>query len=226
MDFKNTRFTFKRSITSYTKIQTLIGRILRNKKLQVPRNMEYNEDHLNVGCGPNINKNFINLDYSWRPGIDLCWDISKQLPINNHSIQGIYTEHCLEHIDFSTCQLVLDEFYRILKIDGVVRIIVPDAELYFNLYHKYQMGEVVDFPYNKYEEFNNGITPIMAINRVFRDHGHLFAYDFETLSMMLKNSGFDEITKVAFMQGKFKELLIDSESREVESLYIEAIKRR
>ena len=64
----------------------------------------------------------------------------------------------------------------------------------------------------------------MSINSVFRDHGHLYAYDFDCLALMLRKAGFDLISKEEFMKGRDKILLIDSEYRKIESLYVEATK--
>ncbi|MBL4775795.1 MAG: hypothetical protein JKY87_07055 [Mariprofundus sp.] len=65
---------------------------------------------------------------------------------------------------------------------------------------------------------------MMAVNRVFRDHGHLFAYDFQTFAAMLKEAGYIDIKRQTFMSGEDTNLLVDSESRKSESLYIEAHK--
>jgi hypothetical protein len=62
----------------------------------------------------------------------------------------------------------------------------------------------------------------MSVNRAFRGYDHRYAYDAETLNMMLSACGFVDIRKEAFMYGRNPYLLIDSRSRADESLYIEA----
>jgi predicted SAM-dependent methyltransferase len=224
MDFSHTKFSFNRSLGSYTKVQLVYSEIIRNKKMQLNRLNTLSKQYLNIGCGPNLDDKYLNLDYQWRPKLDLCWDITKGIPLSDNSIQGIYTEHCLEHITFESCQDAINAFYRILKPSGSVRIIVPDAELYINLYVESKCGKTVNFPYTTEQDIESGYTPLMAVNRVFRNHGHLFAYDHDTLSMMLMKAGFINITKEVYMEGRCKELLLDSESRKIESLYIEAEK--
>lgn len=223
MDFKHTKISFDRSFGSYTKIQILYSKLIRNKKIQLNQ-LKVSKEYLNVGCGPNLSPNFINMDYQWRPNLDLCWDITKGIPINDNEIKGIYTEHCLEHITFYSCQKVINDFFRILQPGGVVRIIVPNAELYIDLYTKSKKEINVKFPYVTGQDIENGFTPMMSVNRVFRDHEHLFAYDHETLSMMLSKAGFSNITKASFMQGRDNTLLLDSKTRKIESLYIEGSK--
>jgi len=223
MDFKHTNLSLSRSIGDYTKVQLLVGPIIRNSKWQI-RNLKKDKQYLNVGCGPNLDDRFINMDYQWRPGMDLCWDITKGIPLQSSSIKGIYTEHCLEHITFEQTQVVLAEFYRMLKSGGIVRIIVPDAELYIDLYTRSKRGESVSFPYVTDKEKNDGFSPIMSVNRVFRGHEHLYAYDFDCLSLMLRQTGFERISKENYRNGSDDILLIDSETRKIESVYVEAVK--
>lgn len=223
MDFKHTNLSLSRPIGDYTKIQLLAGSIIRNSKWQL-RKINKDKHYLNVGCGPNLDDRFINLDYQWRPGMDLCWDITKGIPLKSNSITGIYTEHCLEHITFEQTQAVLLEFHRLLKPGGIARIIVPDAELYIDLYTRSKNGEDVSFPYVADNKVNKGFSPIMPVNRVFRGHEHLYAYDFDCLSLMLKQTGFERTSKESYRKGNDEILLIDSETRKIESVYLEAVK--
>ena len=222
MDLTQTKFSLSRPIQSYSKIQKVYSDFIRNKRWQLAK-LNVSKNYLNVGCGFNLNEQFINLDYQWRPNLDLCWDIRHGIPLESNSVNGIYSEHCLEHITFEQVQKVLTEFYRLLKPQGNVRIIVPDAELYINLYNRSRNGETVQFPYTE-KENKDDFSPIMSINSVFRDHGHLYAYDFDCLALMLKKAGFELISKECFMKGRDPILLIDSEYRKVESLYIEGTK--
>jgi predicted SAM-dependent methyltransferase len=131
---------------------------------------------------------------------------------------GIYTEHCLEHIPNQQCGDVLEEFRRILKPGGVVRIVVPDGALYCDLYVRAAAGESIDFPYPE-----PGKLPMFYVNRIMRDFGHQFIYDFPTLKEMLMAAGFAKVERVAFGKGRDTRLIADQESRSVESLYVEAV---
>ncbi len=226
LSLKNTRVSFSRPISSYWKIRILWGAITRNKKFQLKiKNVAITKKpYLNVGCGLNIEPNFLNLDYNWLPGIEICADISKGIPLPNESMRGIYTEHCLEHILFSECCFVLKEFYRILKKGCTLRIIVPDAELYIKLYNEHKTGKSPCFPYSEETEGSKYATPMMHLNRVFRGYEHKFAYDEETLNALLKNTGFINIRRESFLRGRNPKLLIDTDGRKDESLYIEASK--
>jgi predicted SAM-dependent methyltransferase len=213
-------FSFKRPLNSYAKIQALLGVLTRGNRLFVNRSRTRDLVLLNVGCGPILNKDFINLDYGWFPSLDVCWDIvKKRYPFPDGSMEGIYTEHCLEHISYESCIENLKEFHRLIKPGGTLRIIVPDAQIYFDLYQARKTDKSVKLPYSDGEE-----TPDISINRIFRSHGHLFIYDFETLQLNLQKVGFKDIRKESLRKGRDSRLLVDRESRAVESLYVEATK--
>lgn len=223
LDFSGTRIDTKRPLTSYTKIQMLYGAWLRRSRKPVDAARIRGLEYLNVGCGPNMLKSFINMDYWWQPGIDICCDITQGVPLPSASVRGVFTEHCLEHIPFEACQQVLCEFRRVLKPGGTARIVVPDAELFLRLYMQAsERPGGVTFPFS--DEYPRA-TPMMHVNRIFRDHGHLFAYDFETFKYQLERAGFSSVTRRSFREGSEQTLLIDSEYRKPESLYIEAIVR-
>ena len=112
------RLNIRRPITSYSKVQRMIGWLVRNRAHQFRRASRSGKKLLNVGCGPNLVEAYINLDYAWRPGLDLCCDITRGIALPDGSLDGIYTEHCLEHISFQQCLKVLKEFHRLLKPGG------------------------------------------------------------------------------------------------------------
>ena len=214
----------QRPIGDYLKVQHFYSRVIRSKKIQLQQSHLQSKRYLNVGSGGNIFDNFINLDYQWRPRLDLCWDITKGIPLKDHSLAGILTEHCLEHIPYPEIGKVLADFRRMLEPGGTLRIIVPDAELYLDIYQREKAGESVDFPRGAHSDntMQNDVTPMMIVNRVFREFGHQFAYDYRTFEMLLRRAGFVDIRKESFMHGRDQSLLIDSRKRAHESLYVEA----
>ncbi|HMH21325.1 MAG TPA: methyltransferase domain-containing protein [Puia sp.] len=211
---------FKRPLTSYAKVRIIIGNLIRGKSSFIKNNRIKDKVLLNVGCGPYPLKEFANLDYAWTPEIDVCWDfIKKKFPFPDNSFEGIFTEHCLEHISYEQCFETLKEFHRMLKPGGTIRIIVPDGQIYIDLYHERTKDPSISLPYGQEEE-----TGIISINRIFRNHGHLFIYDAETMGLQLSKVGFRNVKKESFAAGRDKRLLIDRPERAVESLYIEATK--
>lgn len=223
MDFKRTRVSLRRPLTSYAKIQRVIGSTIRNRPWFISKNQIHSKEYLNVGCGPNTHAHFINLDYGWHPGIDICWDITKGLPLQSSAVKGLFTEHCLEHLPFDAIDYVLAECYRVIKPAGSLRIVVPDGELYLTRYTDIVRGQPSDtLPYAESDRDSGIYSPIVSVNRVFRAHGHLFIYDFDTLRQLLEKHGFIDIRKERYKSGRDPHLLVDTESRAVESLYVEA----
>lgn len=219
------RISFSRSVTSYSKIQHFVSRLIRNRAFQLRRLNLYQNDYLDIGCGPNTHTNYINLDYIWHPQIDICWDITKGLPLPNDSIRGIFTEHTLEHISFDAADFVLRECYRILKPGGTLRIIVPDGQLYLSRYTDIVRNKsTIALPYSQ-NDFRLGLySPIMSVNRIFYDHGHKFIYDFHTLHLLLEKNHFVSVEQETYNNGRDTKLLIDTKARSIESLYVEASK--
>jgi predicted SAM-dependent methyltransferase len=204
-------------------IQRNISKLIRNRRLFA--DIKQPGLYLDVGCGPNAKHSNINLDYHWRPGVDVCWDITKgPLPFANNYVAGIYTEHCLEHISFKACKAVLAEFHRIVQPMGRIRVIVPDLEIYVDRYDLFRSSGEQSMPYGEDDPIDGTYSPAMSINRIFRAHGHQFIYDFYTLKAMLEQVGFADITRHQCGDGGDPALLFDDPKRAVESLYIEASK--
>lgn len=222
--------SLNRPLTSYAKVRAGIGLMVRNRHFQLHRSRVTNCRYLDVGCGPNSHPGFINLDYLWHPGIDVCWDVSRGLPFATGSMLGVFSEHCLEHFPPVQALALLRETSRVLAPGGRLRIIVPDAELYLRAYWAQIQGHHEDrFPYQAEEEQRGLWTPLASVNRVFYQDraspaGHCQMYDFKHLALLLQACGYDQVTRCRFGAGADSKLLIDTPDRACESLYVEAVK--
>lgn len=218
----------RRPITSYAKVRALVGNLVRNRSAQLGSARVQELRLLNVGCGPNAHESFVNLDYLWHPKIDVCWNLRHGLPFASGSMLGVFSEHCLEHFPLADAQRLIREIRRVLTPGGVLRLIVPDGELYLRTYvQKADGNKSASFPYPA-ERFLEGLdSPILSVNRVFYQDrespfGHCVMYDYALLEALLIKEGFAWVRKAAFKQGCIPSLLIDNESRQPESLYVEA----
>ena len=219
----------RRPITSFAKVQSLVGSLLRNCRFQLRRRRVAELRFLDLGCGRNVHEALVNMDFLWHPGIDLCWDVQKGLPFANGSLRGIFTEHCLEHFDLAVVEGILAECRRVLEADGTLRIVVPDAELYLRTYQRHLTGDPGEpFPFQEQESLQGDFTAMLSVNRVFYQdrnspYGHRTMFDFALLELLLRRAGFASAKRVRFREGREPVLLIDSEGRVVESLYVEAL---
>lgn len=79
---------------------------------------------LNLGCGKDIRKDFVNLDVAKLPGVDVVHDVSRTpWPFKESEFDEILCRHILEHFD--DMMPVLEELHRITKPDGRITIQVP-----------------------------------------------------------------------------------------------------
>jgi SAM-dependent methyltransferase len=92
---------------------------------------------INIGGGKKFKVDgWLNLD---NVGADpfaltpICW-----LPVEDASLDLIYSSHTLEHLDDATVDRVLQEAYRALKPEGALVIKIPDFDLILS---KYRAGD-------------------------------------------------------------------------------------
>ncbi|MFW9881740.1 MAG: methyltransferase domain-containing protein [Candidatus Thorarchaeota archaeon] len=79
---------------------------------------------LNLGCGKDIKKGYINLDQSKQEGVDVVHDLNKYpWPFKDNHFDEIYARDCIEHLN--DLFKAMSEIKRICKKDALVRIIVP-----------------------------------------------------------------------------------------------------
>lgn len=79
---------------------------------------------LNVGCGVDIRKGWVNLDWIKQKGVDVVHDINVfPWPFKNSEFDEVDCQDVVEHCD--DVLLVLKEIYRVVKRGGVVRMRVP-----------------------------------------------------------------------------------------------------
>jgi predicted SAM-dependent methyltransferase len=222
-----------RPFTSYGRVQSAIGLLIRNRRFQLMNYRVRALEYLQLGCGRNCPTNFINVDFFWHPGIDLCWDLKHKLPFRAASISGIFTEHCIEHLSLfdasfklrGPCVQLINECHRVMRPGAIIRIVVPDAQLYLETYFYRVRGDATKlFPY---EAGKSNWLPMLHVNRAFYEArespmGHCIMFDCDLILQLLKDRGFHNVNRRNFRTGDNPVLLIDSPDRELESLYVEA----
>lgn len=186
---------------------------------------------VNVGAGKQGMEGWVNIDAYDQPGVNCVYDCRKHLPFSANSVQGIFSEHFLEHLDYTEeVPMFLLECHRVLVPGGVLRIIVPDAEKYLKGYCQNGWKELMatrpltedreDFYFRcRYH------AKMELVNVVFRQGGeHKYAYDLENLHYVLLKFGFSAVHRQSFGQSLVPRLCLDQSERRPESLYVEAVK--
>jgi len=188
---------------------------------------------VNVGCGSNPTIGWVNLDLGHYPEV-MCWDCGRGLPFKDGTVEAIYSEHCIEHLDYeSEAKPFLRECLRCLKPQGTLRIVVPDAGAYLRLYAKGDWVEtsarrpLIKEGDNYRDRWLGTVykTRMEFINAVFRQGGeHKYAYDAETLLIMLQEAGFSSAIETTYNLSSDPNMARDTPERKTESLYVEARK--
>jgi len=183
-----------------------------------------------VGCGPHGRDGWVNMDCFPRETVNCLYDIRKDLPFDDESVHGIYSEHVVEHLDYTQAlPTFLAECYRCLARGGVLRIIVPDAGRYLHAYAAGGFTELMPLrplvdgadPWFRHKYH----TPMELVNAVFHQGvQHEFGYDAETLEFVLRHAGFTNVTQQAFGRSVDPVMCLDLPERAQESLYMEAVK--
>jgi len=98
---------------------------------------------LNLGGGKDKKiPGWINLDVGIQNEGDFrkynYYDLSKRLlrDFEENSVEVILCNNVFEHLSYETCYQIIKESYRILKPDGILRVIVPNLEGALKSYQK------------------------------------------------------------------------------------------
>ena len=78
---------------------------------------------LNLGCGFDKRKGYLNCDILKVAKPDMIVDLEKKLPFKDNTFDYIFTSHTLEHI--RNIYPLMDELFRISKPNAIINIIVP-----------------------------------------------------------------------------------------------------
>jgi predicted SAM-dependent methyltransferase len=215
-------------------ILQLLGQ--QKNKIFKQENKYKNKDYLQLGCGSHLFDGWVNLDVhckksliSFSSDVIFRHDLRQKLPFPNDTFKGIFTEHCLEHLNPRESFNALKEAYRVLKKNGVLRVIVPDAEKYAS-YYMAKLNNLDTRSFGGYEDprgeygFNDWKIGAEALRGLSCYLGHYCLYDPQLLSEYLRFIGFKDVRRVKFSEGLNLELVRDAPEREWNSLYMEGIK--
>ena len=83
---------------------------------------------LNLGSGTDPFPGWVNIDMCSFPGVDLVHDLTEALPLEDESVDAIFTAHTLEHISYRLASFAVADWMRVLRIGGRIQIMVPNLE--------------------------------------------------------------------------------------------------
>lgn len=147
---------------------------------------------IEFGCGETpTKKGFKTCDIRNVPGVDFvcpAWEID--LHIEQNSVDEIFSRHFFEHLTFKQGAVVLEKWYKILKPQGIMEMMLPNMTYHVNQWlHKEQNPKNMKHAKGGFWGWQRG---------KFDDTWdiHKSGYDFPTLSTLLNEVGFKQITSM------------------------------
>ena len=89
---------------------------------------------LNLGCGTRYHSNWINIDFSSSCPDVIAHNLRKGIPFGDETFDVVYHSNVIEHFSKEEAPGFIQECYRVLKSNGVIRIAYPDLESLINQY--------------------------------------------------------------------------------------------
>ena len=146
---------------------------------------------LQLGAGGNILPGWINTDINPLSPNVLHMDFTQRLPLEDNSVDRIYSEHTIEHVAYTEAVNSLRECFRVLKPGGRIRICCPNLAWLLRLY-----TDPNDQDWNYMTQLKPSWAPepdpVFTINEFVRAWGHQFIWDARTLTKTLEGIGFTQ----------------------------------
>jgi len=133
---------------------------------------------LNIACGGRYHKDWTNVDFHADSNLVKKVNLLGGLPFENDLFDGIYSSHFLEHLSIEQARFVIIDAKRVLKKNGILRIVVPDLENicreYLNILELVSNNQELDDKYewitvelfDQLARVNNGGEMIKIFNNV------------------------------------------------------------
>ncbi len=136
--------------------------------------------NIHLGCGRVDHPAFINVDVAPFAHIHHTHAVERLPMFQNETANLIYVCHCLEHVSFLDTAAVLQEWKRVLKPGGTLRISVPDFDCILAIY----------------EAFNHDIAAIektLMGGQNYPANFHKAVFNRAHLSRLLEAAGFTNV---------------------------------
>ena len=153
-------------------------------------------------------------------------DIRKPLKFPNKSVDVIFSEHVIEHVEFTDALTFFRESKRILKNRGIFRVICPMIDKLIDANLDDQRGNIyvqncLLNPYSKEHKFLNELNlngifeapKTFLLNSIFTKHEHKFIWSGELMVKILKAIGFSKVSIRNIGEGINEEYCIERRMR-------------
>lgn len=136
-------------------------------------------------------------------------DVGRRFPYASSSFEAIFSAHMLEHLPPAVAANCLAECLRVLKPGGVMRVGVPDLDLWVENYDRNDPDTFVD--------------AIFEIRQNGGKNRHHWMYNETSLVRTLLGIGFTKVARREYRQGECPDIDV-LDNRPDETLFVEAAK--
>jgi predicted SAM-dependent methyltransferase len=151
-------------------------------------------------------------------------DAAKRIPLQNNSVETLYSSHMIEHLDRIEAKLFLEEANRVLVPGGIIRLAVPDIEKLVKKYLEDGDADVFIESTVMCIPKPRGMAERIQTFLVGPRH-HQWMYDTRSLCKLLTETGFTNPTGLNAGQTRIaNHHPLNLYERESESIYVEATK--
>ena len=173
------------------------------------KKITYSPLKLHLGCGTIYKEpSWVNIDNNLDNNIkklDINCNFIEGIPFANNSVDFIYHEHLIEHLDYEEGLAFMKECLRVLKPKGVMRIACPDLDDLIESYTKDTWREKSWFKKYHFEWMPSKCYMInICMNQ--SPWGHKYVYNKEDLVKRLSEAGFVQIVEVKMNSSIYEDL--------------------
>lgn len=166
----------------------------KQRRYTIANYIQMNKTHkLHLGCGHSYIDGWLNTDY-WRYHDNCVYlDVRDRFPFVDSSIDFVFAEHVIEHVDYFDGLHMLRECYRVLCPGGVLRVVTPDFCTLLQLYlQSTESGRsyVSWIMENFLPDIASNYNSVFAVNNAFYNWNHRFVYDQDVLRESMHKAGF------------------------------------
>jgi predicted SAM-dependent methyltransferase len=134
---------------------------------------------LHLGCGTVNTPGYVNIDVAPMSHVHLVQKIDRLARFKSNSVDFIYASHVLEHISHRETIKVLQEWKRVLKPGGLLRLSVPDFDALLQIYGMSQ-------------NHLPSIERMLFGGQDYPGNAHFAAFNFDHIRSLLVQAGFEE----------------------------------
>ena len=152
---------------------------------QLSQQEQNNKTYLNIGSGNKKLDGFVNIDIE--AGADIVHDVTKGLPFAANSVDGVYSEHFIEHISQVQVVNFMRECRRVLKPGGTLRLATPDLDYIVKRYLKEDWREGSEMIERL--GWNWVANPCEQLNLTMRSWGHQWLFNEAEMRRLAEIAG-------------------------------------